>query len=295
VTAGDAGAPLAGERLFILGAGRAGRGLARALRLCGAGVHLHGRRDEPGDDDVRGGTVPPALEGATVALLAVQDGAMDAALAELLAAGPAPGTVVLSASGSAEPARLDPARRAGMAAGTFHPLLPLSSPARAPALLRGAYVGVDGDAPALAAAARLAGALGAHTLRIPPGDRARYHAAAVFASNFPTVLAALAERLLTTSGVGAEAREATQSLMLAAVANLREQPPAAALTGPVARGDGETVRRHLAALETERGAREAYVALSRAALELVGSAGRDGVAAALAAATGSSSPSGRTP
>lgn len=298
MTDGDAGAPLAGERLFILGAGRAGRGLARALRLRGASVHLHGRRDEPGPDAVRGGPVPPALGGAGLALLAVQDAAVAAALAEVVAARPAPGTVVLSASGSADDERLDPARHAGLPAGTFHPLLPLSSPARAPALLRGSYVGVAGDAAAVAAAERLAAALGAHTLCIPPGSRARYHAAAVFASNFPTVLAALAERLLAASGVGAEARDATLSLMVAAVTNLREQPPAAALTGPVARGDGETVRRHLAALENDRGAREVYVALSRAALQLVGGAGRDDVAAALAPpaiTADSSSPPDRTP
>jgi predicted short-subunit dehydrogenase-like oxidoreductase (DUF2520 family) len=260
----------ADERVLILGAGRAGRGIARALRAAGVTVALHGRRAERGPDEISAGELPAALDGATVALVAVQDAHLDGAVDQLLAARPVAGAAVLHASGSAEPASLDRARAAGYAAGTFHPLLPLADPAHAPELFRGAYVGVDGDDDAVAVARRLAARLGARALTIPRGEKARYHAAAVIASNFPAVLAALAERLLGASGIEREdARRAVLGLMGAAVANLRELPPAAALTGPVVRGDADTVRRHLAALETDRGAREAYVALSRAALALV--------------------------
>ena len=263
------------ERVFILGAGRAGRGLARALRARGADVRLHGRRPDAGADGVTAGAIPEALGGAGVALIAVQDGQLDGALGELLAARPAAGTVVLHASGSAEPAALDRVRAAGYAAGTFHPLLPLADPARAPALLDGGFVGIEGDYAAVVAAERLAARVGANVIPIPQGQKARYHAAAVFASNFPTVLAGIAERLLRTSGVEAErARAAVLSLMAAAVANLREQPPAAALTGPVVRGDADTVRRHLAVLHSDRGAREVYVALSRAVLEMLEAPGQ---------------------
>jgi predicted short-subunit dehydrogenase-like oxidoreductase (DUF2520 family) len=233
-------------------------------------VTLHGRRSEGGPDPVTSGDLPAALGGAGVVLVAVQDTQLDRAVDQLLAAGPAVGAVLLHASGSAEPASLDRARAAGYAAGTFHPLLPLADPARAPVLFHGACVGIDGDDGAMRVARRLAARLGASTLAIPAGEKARYHAAAVFASNFPAVLAAVAERLLNASGIeGGAARHAVLGLMNAAVANLRELPPAAALTGPVARGDADTVRRHLAALETDRGAREAYVALSRAALEML--------------------------
>jgi predicted short-subunit dehydrogenase-like oxidoreductase (DUF2520 family) len=214
------------ERVFILGAGRAGRGLARALRARGADVRLHGRRRDGGPDAVTAGAIPEALGGAGVALIAVQDGQLEAALSELLRARPAAGTVVLHASGSAEPEALDRVRAAGYPAGTFHPLLPLADPSRAPVLLDGGFVGIEGDGAAVAAAERLAERVGAHVIRIPRGQKARYHAAAVFASNFPTVLAGIAERLLRTSGVEAErARAAVLSLMAAAVANVREQPP----------------------------------------------------------------------
>ena len=261
------------ERIFILGAGRAGRGLARAFSASGLDVAgLHGRRAEPPSDDLPGvsaGPIPDAARSANVIIVAVRDAQLDQALRDLVAMRLAPDTVILHASGATDPAALAEVRAAGHAAGTFHPLLPLADPVAAPRLFRGAWVGTDGDPRALEAARRLAGRLGAHALEIPPGEKPRYHAAAVFASNFPTVLAALAVRLLGDAGVDREqAWSATRALLAAASANLEGRSPADALTGPIARGDTQTVERHLDALGGEQDALEAYVALSRIALEL---------------------------
>ena len=261
------------DRLFILGAGRAGRGLARALRASGVTVlGLHGRTAEAGYPAVTAGAIPGVLGEAGVVLVAVRDAQLESALRELLAAGLAPGAVVLHVSGSAPDALLAPLRAAGHPAGTFHPLLPLSSAAEAPRLLHGAWIGVDGDPDARGAARRLAAVIGARTLEIPDGEKARYHAAAVFASNFPIVLAEIAAGLLIDAGVpGAEAREAVQGLLAAAALNLRGRAPAEALTGPVARGDVGTVQAHLAALTGD--ARAIYVTLARAAVDLARDAG----------------------
>ncbi|HEU4563809.1 MAG TPA: Rossmann-like and DUF2520 domain-containing protein [Gemmatimonadaceae bacterium] len=260
----------ADRRVFVLGAGRAGRGLTRALRASGVEVvGLHGRRDPGGADGVTVGALPPALARADVVLVAVRDEQLESALAELLAAPLTPDAVVLHASGSAEPAMLDAARASGHPAGTFHPLLPLAEPERAPALLRGAFIGIDGDEAARAAARVLAERLGARVVEIPAGAKARYHAAAVVASNFPVVLLDLATRLLAESGIeAAAARGAARSLFFAAVENLRHQEAADALTGPIVRGDVETVRRHRAALAGEPELLAAYNALSRGALRL---------------------------
>jgi predicted short-subunit dehydrogenase-like oxidoreductase (DUF2520 family) len=264
------------DRVFVLGAGRAGKGLARALDASGVALAgLHGRRAEPAGADgapaVTAGALPPSLGGAGVVLVAVQDAALDGAIAELLAAPPLPGAVLLQASGSAEPERFADARRAGHPAGTFHPLVPLADPSRAPALLRGAWVGAEGDPAAVAAARRLAAALGASVLEIPAGEKARYHAAAVFASNFPTVLAAIAARLMREAGVAeGDGRDAVRALLAAAAANVASGDPLAALTGPVVRGDVVTVRRHLDALADDGDARAVYLALSRAALGMLG-------------------------
>ena len=261
------------DRVFILGAGRAGRGLARALRASGVAVlGIHGRTAEAGYPAVTAGEIPGALGEAGVVLVAVRDAQLESALQELLAAGLAPGAVVLHVSGSAPDALLAPLRAAGHPSGTFHPLLPLSSAAEAPRLLHGAWIGVDGDQAARSTARRLAEVIGARTLEIPAGEKARYHAAAVFASNFPIVLAEIASGLLIDAGVpAAEAREAVQGLLAAAALNLRGRAPAEALTGPVARGDVGTVQAHLAALTGD--ARAIYVTLARAAVDLARDAG----------------------
>jgi predicted short-subunit dehydrogenase-like oxidoreductase (DUF2520 family) len=263
--------------VFILGAGRAGRGLSRALRASGVRViGLHGRREEGEPDAVTAGAIPHAAHAADTILVAVRDGQLEEALGELAAAPLAAGAVVLHASGSAEPVALAQLRKAGHPCGTFHPLVPLADPARAAERLRGAWIGIDGDAGAIAVAEQLAERLGAHTLRIPAGEKAVYHAAAVIASNFPTVLAAIAVSLLGSVGMNErESWGAIRALMRGAVANLDTEAPARALTGPIARGDVETVQKHLAALESHPATRELYAMLSGVAVGLARTGGAD--------------------
>jgi predicted short-subunit dehydrogenase-like oxidoreductase (DUF2520 family) len=263
--------------VFVVGAGRAGRGLSRALRASGVRVvGVHGRRAERDPDVVTAGAIPVAAREAGTVLVAVRDGQLDEALGELARAPLAPGAVVLHASGSADPPALALLRAAGHPCGTFHPLVPLADPARAGELLRGAWIGTDGDADAMAVASELAARLGAHVLRIPAGEKAVYHTAAVIAGNFPTVLAAVAVGLLASIGMDqAESWGAIRALMRGAVANLDTDAPARALTGPIARGDVETVGKHLAALVAYPATRELYVMLSLVAVELARSGGAD--------------------
>ena len=264
------------DRVFILGAGRAGRGLARALRASGVEiVGLHGRTADS-SSGVTAGALPPAISTATAVLVTVRDAQLEDALGEVAIAPLGHGAVVLHASGSGEPVALIAVRALGHPAGTFHPLVPLSEPARASETLRGAWIGVDGDPAAIAVSRRLASVLGSGVVEIPAGEKARYHAAAVIASNFPAVLAAVATRLLRDAGVPREvAVPAVVSLMGAAVSNLLDRDPAEALTGPVVRGDAETIARHLAALDADTGTLAIYRAVSKAAIPLAQQAGTD--------------------
>ena len=255
----------------MLGAGRAGRSLARALVVAGVDVvGLHGRQaDASAIPPVTGGALPPTLGTASIVLVTVRDAQLGDALRQIAAARPAAGAVILHASGSTDPPEASALRALGHGVGTMHPLVPLADPLRAVEVLRDAWIGVDGDPAAIAAAAMLARRLGAHALTIPPGQKPRYHAAAVFAANFPVVVAALAERLLEEAGVSErEARAATIGLMGAAVSNLESGRPHDVLTGPIARGDVASVRGHLAALAHDAPALDAYVTLSRAAVTL---------------------------
>ncbi len=259
------------DNVFVLGAGRAGRSLARAFVAAGVSlVGLHGRRADPqATPPVTAGPLPSPLGRASIVLVTVRDAQLGDALRELASAELAGGAVVLHASGATDPAEASMLRSRGHAVGTLHPLVPLADPDRAADVLRGAWIGVDGDPSAVACASMLAARIGAHTITIPPGEKPRYHAAAVFAANFPVVVAALAERLLVEAGVAeVEARAATLGLMGAAVSNLETGRPHDVLTGPIARGDVASVRGHLEALARDTPALAAYVTLSRAALTL---------------------------
>ncbi|MHB1223156.1 MAG: DUF2520 domain-containing protein [Gemmatimonadaceae bacterium] len=283
--------------ILIVGAGRAGQALAAALDRAGLIVRLHGRaaaiRDEVAsagtgsgvvrsDDPV--GALPADIGRAGVVLVSVRDEQLDAVVGSLADAaedGRLGGeAVVLQLSGSREPAGLQRLRAAGRSAGTFHPLLPLtaSSP---PTVFRDAWIGVEGDHRATAVARALVGRLGGRWLRIPAGSRPAYHAAAVLASNFPLVLAALAARLLRDAGVEPAAADgAVRALLSTAAANiaggdLDAVTVAHRLTGPIARGDGDTVAAHRLALAADPVTLAVYDSLSRAALDVLRAGGTD--------------------
>jgi predicted short-subunit dehydrogenase-like oxidoreductase (DUF2520 family) len=236
------------------------------------------------------------MSSANVIIVAVRDPQIDSVMQDLLdiAAGRrlSTGTVVLHTSALAEPAALDALRVAGLSAGTFHPLIPFGDPEIAAELVRHGWIGVDGDVAAINCSRRLAGHLGARTLEIPAGRKPAYHAAAVISSNFPVVLASVATHLLRDIGVAeGSAHQAVESLMSGALANMKQALPDDALTGPVIRGDTETVGKHLRALATHGDAQEVYRSLSAAAVQIARYRGTD--PKKLAALTGMLSPVAR--
>lgn len=256
------------DRIFIMGAGRAGLGLARAFRTSGIEVvGVHGRRAQADTESTTSGELPDALVRASVVLVAVRDAQLESALGQLAEAPLHQEAVILQVSGSAEPRMLEVLRENGHPSGTFHPLVPLAVPALAPQLLRGACIGIDGDNEARATAERLAHSIGASTLEIPSGAKGLYHAAAVIASNFPTALLSLAERTFVSAGIDPMAAHmAARSLFLASAANLMHEHGVAVLTGPIARGDVATVRLHLESLADQPELLAAYRTLSRTLL-----------------------------
>ena len=126
----------------------------------------------------------------------------------------------------------------------LHPLMTLSGSA---ADLHGAWAAIDAsDGESLNLAERLAQELKMNPVRIQPEDRVAYHAAAAIASNFLTTLEAAAEQLAKTAGLP---REALVPLVSQTVANWAEHGAQSSLTGPVARGDFETVESHRYVIE----------------------------------------------
>jgi predicted short-subunit dehydrogenase-like oxidoreductase (DUF2520 family) len=121
---------------------------------------------------------------------------------------------------------------------------------------------------------RLARDAGGAPIRIRSEQKALYHAAAVFASNYLTTVEAIAEQLFRTAGV-ADPPSALAPLAIATLSNIVHQGPTQALTGPVVRGDAGTIERNLDALkQAAPEAIPAYVALALAAAGIAERSGR---------------------
>jgi predicted short-subunit dehydrogenase-like oxidoreductase (DUF2520 family) len=258
----------------ILGAGRMGQGLALALHVGGYRALLVPRTAHPLVPPLRAheGGLAAALQEAALVVLAVPDGAITPMAATLAGNRSIQARhVVLHLSGLLHRAALTPLASTGAGLGSFHPLQTVSDPATAPERLAGAYAGIEGDERALSAAGRLAEVLGMIPVPVPPSAKPVYHAGAAFAANFTVALAGVATRLATAAGLPPQvAQRLYLPLIRGAAANLETGAPAA-LTGPIRRGDAETVLAHLKALGPAD--RELYLLLAREALRLARQAG----------------------
>lgn len=266
-----------GTAVAVVGTGRVGLTLARALVRSGHSVHLLTRTARP---SYAGLPAPEtdwtaSLASASLVLLTVPDDAIAEVAATLCRTGAINRSqTVLHTSGLHHRAALGALESSGAALGSLHPLQSFTAPVGDAALLLGVPAIVEGDARAVAVARELAATLGmGSVIELPALGKVRYHAAAVVASNYLVVLADIAERLARAAGAGDVAAVLFQPMMHQTLSNIAERGTVAALTGPVRRGDAGTVAAHLAALDGDD--RVAYRALAREALLLARRAGLD--------------------
>jgi len=187
------------------------------------------------------------LRRADIWMLAVGDDQIAPVCAQLAATGLLPGALVFHCSGAKSSAALKSAADAGALVASVHPVRSFADPAAVAADFAGTYCGVEGDL------ARLAPALeriGARTVVIDAAAKTVYHAAAVFASNYLVTVLDAALRAYQAAGIPADvARELARPLATETLANVFRLGPATALSGPIARGDLQTVTRQQQALD----------------------------------------------
>jgi predicted short-subunit dehydrogenase-like oxidoreductase (DUF2520 family) len=213
---------------------------------------------------------------ARLVLLAVPDGEIGAVANELAASASMRwrGRIVLHHAGALGTEPLRPLEGKGAHIGVLHPLQCLGGTELSSKALPGSFARIEGDDRARATARSVARALGLSVLRLPRDltaeQRRLYHAAASLLSNDLLALMAVGCDLLSSIGLSeSDAVAALSPLARGTIAQLESEGFGAALTGPVVRGDAETVAMHLRALARHsRTAEAVHRILSRRLLRL---------------------------
>ncbi len=176
------------------------------------------------------------------------------------------GRVALHSSGALTSDELASLRKRGASVGSVHPLMTFVRGSQA--TLAGVSFAVEGDAAAMRLARRVIQDVGGHSHSIRKKDKAAYHAWGTFASPLFTALLATTEQVAALAGVNRNAAKRRMiPILLQTLANYAALDAAGAFSGPIVRGDVDTVKRHLRVLRGLPAAREVYSALARAAMQ----------------------------
>ncbi len=260
----------------IIGCGRVGAVLGSALRGAGhaiVGVTASSEASLDRAEAMLPGVpvldIETVVERSELVLFAVKDDVLAELVSGLAEIGCfKPGQIVMHCAGRFGTEVLAPGAAAGAIPLALHPSLSFTGTSIDLPRLRQATIAVTGAKAVLPIGQALVVEMGAEPVVVAEADRALYHAAIAHASNHTVAVLSQALEVLGSLGVENPA-QVLHALVDASVANTLQSGPSA-LTGPVSRGDVETVRAHLDALEeyslsagsTE--VRDAYAAMGRA-------------------------------
>jgi predicted short-subunit dehydrogenase-like oxidoreductase (DUF2520 family) len=266
-------------RVAIIGAGKLGTALALALRHAGYQIEVVVARSRGASLKKARGLAKEVGARAVVDLsdvraqliwFCVPDAAIAGAARSLASKVEWKGRVALHSSGALTSDELDELRRRGANVASVHPMMTFVRGAylsRSQRSLAGVPFAVEGDPPAVRVARHVVRDLGGHTYAIRKKDKAAYHAWGTFASPLFTALLATTERVAVLAGVNRkEAKRRMIPILQQTLANYAALGAAGAFSGPIVRGDVDTVKGHLRALRGAGVAREVYSALACSAL-----------------------------
>lgn len=176
------------------------------------------------------------------------------------------GRIALHSSGALSSDELESLRQKGARVASVHPLMTFVG--KSNAALGGVPFTIEGDRAAVRVAGSIVNELGGYAYPIRKQDKAAYHAWATFTSPLLTALLATTQEVAKLAGLrGEDARGRMMPILRQTLANYGEFGAARGFSGPIIRGDVETVKRHLETLLGNRAARQVYVALAGAALQ----------------------------
>jgi predicted short-subunit dehydrogenase-like oxidoreductase (DUF2520 family) len=241
----------------IVGAGRLGRALGRALRRLGwrigAVVTRSAAHSRAAVREIGAGkplaTLTSALMDADVILLATPDDVLGEVAGRLakLAGKRCRGKIVLHSSGALDNSVLRALARCGAGIGSIHPMQTFTKNSQPN--LKGVIFAIEGDARARRAAAGIARSLGGIPVPVASSSKPAYHAAGSLVAGHALALAEAATRVLIELGfTRPRAVKTLLPLMRQMLDNFEKHGPRAAWTGPASRGDYATLRKHQQAL-----------------------------------------------
>jgi predicted short-subunit dehydrogenase-like oxidoreductase (DUF2520 family) len=271
-------------RIAIVGAGNLASALAQSLREAGYEIEQILSRRQPAS--IRrarrlahqvGATAVAASQAriqSEVVWFCVPDAAIANAAESIADATNWTGKVALHSSGALASDELAVLQRRGAPIASVHPLMTFVRGSR-PSLV-GVPFALEGNPKAVRAARAIILDLGGQPFALRKEQKAAYHAWGMFASPLLTALVAASERVAEAAGVSRKAaREKMLPILRQTLANYARLGAPGAFSGPIARGDVATVKKHLSVLLKVPQAREVYVALARAALRDLPAKNRD--------------------
>ncbi len=213
------------------------------------------------DGDTIATTPPQAAAQADLVFLTTTDSAIARACTELADSRDfKPGTIVAHCSGALDSGILSAARdRCQCSIASIHPLQTFPNAQAAIREFPGTYCFCEGDPRAVEVLMQFASDIGGKPVLIDASRKALYHASAVMACNYLTALLDASATLAEKAGIDrTTALDALRPLVNATLDNVAALGPDEALTGPIARGDADTVSRHLQAMSLEDDCPEAF-------------------------------------
>jgi len=161
-----------------------------------------------------------------------------------------PGQSVVHCSGADSTQILEPANKLGAQVGVIHPLQTFASAKEAIENMPGSTFALEAEEPLLTTLKEMATALEGHWIELEAKDKVIYHAAAVIACNYLVTLVKLATDLWQTFNIPTQqATQALLPLIRGTIHNIDTVGIPQCLTGPIARGDTGTIKKHLEALQ----------------------------------------------
>lgn len=262
--------------IAIVGPGNLGAALAVSLRRAGYGIEeIISRQTNKSLRQARelakevGTRVQASLERskARIVWLTVPDGSI-AKASDVVARSLSNGKrrIAFHSSGVLSSDEMDALRKRGVSVASVHPLMTFVRDSRPP--LMGVPFAIEGDPLAVRTAKQVVRDLGGLPYQIQKKDKAAYHAWATFVSPLLTALLVTAQRVAQTAGISErEAKQRMIPIVLQTVANYAAFGADESFSGPIARGDVTTVKKHLQVLRKVPVARGVYLALASAAVQ----------------------------